>query len=405
MQHPLPLRNTPMNLPLLALAVAAFGIGTTEFVILGLLPEVASDLAVSIPAAGMLVSAYALGVAVGGPILAVATARMPRKTTLAWLMALFILGNVGCALAPNYAWLMVARVATSFCHAAFFGIGAVVAASVVEPHKRAQAMALMFTGLTLANVLGVPLGTLMGQHLGWRSTFWAVAVIGVLAIAAVLRWVPNLRHTLSGSALGEFRVLRNKQVWLALGVTVLASTSMFTVFTYISPILRDVTGVSPKNISGVLLLCGVGLTIGNLLGGRLADWKLMPSLMGIFAVLAVVLATFSFTSALLWPAIATVVVWGMVAFSAGTPLQARVMSQAGDTPSLASTLNIGAFNLGNAIGAWLGGVVIDAGWSLQSIPLVAAGITLAALALTVYTARLDRPPVASRTQLVECEAG
>ena len=163
--------------------------------------------------------------------------------------------------------------------------------------------------------------------------------------------------------------------------------------------------MSPQNISGVLLLCGVGLTIGNLLGGRLADWKLMPSLMGIFAVLAVVLATFSFTSALLWPAIATVVVWGMVAFSAGTPLQARVMSQAGDTPSLASTLNIGAFNLGNAIGAWLGGVVIDAGWSLQSIPLVAAGITLAALALTVYTARLDRPPVASRTQLVECEAG
>ncbi|MCX7276697.1 MAG: MFS transporter, partial [Burkholderiales bacterium] len=187
-----------MNLPLLALAVAAFGIGTTEFVIMGLLPDVAADLAVSIPSAGMLVSAYALGVAVGGPILAVATARLPRKTTLAWLMALFVLGNVGCALAPNYSWLMVARVITSFCHAAFFGIGAVVAASVVEPHKRAQAMSLMFAGLTLANVLGVPLGTLLGQHTGWRSTFWAVAVIGVLATLAVLRWVPVLRQTLAG---------------------------------------------------------------------------------------------------------------------------------------------------------------------------------------------------------------
>ena len=394
-----------MNLPLFALAVAAFGIGTTEFVILGLLPEVAQDLAVTIPAAGMLVSAYALGVAVGGPILAVATARLPRKTTLAWLMALFILGNVGCALAPNYQWLMVARVATAFCHAAFFGIGAVVAGSVVEPHKRAQAMSLMFAGLTLANVLGVPLGTLMGQHLGWRSTFWAVAVIGVLAILAVLRWVPNLRHTLSGSALGEFRVLRNKQVWLALALSVVASTSMFTVFTYIAPILRDVTGVSPQNVSGVLLLCGVGLTIGNLLGGRLADWRLMPSLIGIFSVLAVVLAAFHFTSAWLWPSVATVVLWGLVSFSAGTPLQARVISQAGDAPSLASTLNIGAFNLGNAIGAWLGGAVITAGGSLQSIPLVAACVTLCALALAVYVAWLDQRGAMVPAGLARCEAG
>ena len=393
-----------MNLPLFAMAVAAFGIGTTEFVILGLLPEVAQDLAVTIPAAGMLVSAYALGVAVGGPILAVATARLPRKTTLAWLMALFILGNVGCALAPNYQWLMVARVATAFCHAAFFGIGAVVAGSVVEPHKRAQAMSLMFAGLTLANVLGVPLGTLMGQHLGWRSTFWAVAVIGVLAILAVLRWVPNLRHTLSGSALGEFRVLRNKQVWLALALSVVASTSMFTVFTYIAPILRDVTGVSPQNVSGVLLLCGVGLTIGNLLGGRLADWRLMPSLIGIFSVLAVVLVAFHFTSAWLWPSVATVVLWGLVSFSAGTPLQARVISQAGDAPSLASTLNIGAFNLGNAIGAWLGGAVITAGGSLQSIPLVAACVTLCALALAVYVAWLDQRGAVAPAGLAACEA-
>lgn len=379
-----------MNLPLLALAVAAFGIGTTEFVILGLLPEMAQDLSVSIPAAGMLVSAYALGVAVGGPILAVATTRMPRKVTLAWLMVLFILGNLGCALAPSYNWLMVARVATAFCHAAFFGIGAVVAASVVAPNKQAQAMSLMFSGLTLANVLGVPLGTLLGQHSGWRSTFWVVAAIGVVALFAVLRWVPKTQHASTGSALGEFRVLKRKHVVLGLSLSVVASTSMFTMFTYIAPILRDVTGVTPEQVSGVLLLCGVGITIGNLLGGRLADWKLLPSLIGIFMVLAVVLAVFSITSAWVWPAVATVVVWGMVSFAVGTPIQARVVSQAGDAPALASTLNIGAFNLGNAIGAWLGGVVISAGWSLQSIPLVAAGVAVGALLLAVYMAWLDK---------------
>lgn len=378
-----------MNLPLLALAIAAFGIGTTEFVIMGLLPEVATDLGVTIPAAGMLVSAYALGVAVGGPFLAVATAKLPRKTTLAWLMGLFILGNIGCALAPDYGWLMAARVLTSFCHAAFFGIGAVVATQVVAPHKRAQAMSMMFAGLTLANVLGVPLGTLLGQHTGWRSTFWAVSVIGVLAMAAVLRWVPALRQALSGSALGEFRVLRHTQVWLALGMSMLASTAMFTMFTYITPILRDVTGIAPQNVSYVLLLCGVGLTIGNLLGGRLADWRLMPSLMCIFAAIAVVLATFSVTSQWVWPAVATLVLWGVVSFATGAPLQVRVVSQAGDASSLASTLNIGAFNLGNALGAWLGGAAIAANWSLRSLPLLAAGVALAALALTLFSARLE----------------
>ncbi|MDR7377412.1 DHA1 family inner membrane transport protein [Rhodoferax ferrireducens] len=394
-----------MNLPLLALAIAAFGIGTTEFVIMGLLPEVAGDLGVSIPSAGMLVSAYALGVAVGGPILAVATARLPRKTTLAWLMALFVLGNVGCALAPDYGWLMVARVLTSFCHAAFFGIGAVVATSVVEPHKRAQAMSLMFAGLTLANVLGVPLGTLLGQQAGWRSTFWVVAVIGVLAMLAVLRWVPALRQNLSGSVLGEFRVLKVKQVWLALGTSALASAALFTVFTYITPILRDVTGVAPQNVSGVLLLCGVGLTIGNLVGGRLADWKLMPSLMGIFAAVATVLVVFSFTSAWLWPAVITLMLWGMASFATGAPLQVRVVSQAGTAPGLASTLNIGAFNLGNAAGAWLGGAAIDIGWSLQALPLVAAGVAVLALGVTAYSAWLERRGPQLRGAVLGCETG
>ncbi|MCX7279481.1 MAG: SCP2 sterol-binding domain-containing protein [Burkholderiales bacterium] len=234
------------------------------------------------------------------------------------------------------------------------------------------------------------------------ASFDAILTGKMNAMAAVLRWVPALRQTLSGSALGEFRVLRHKQVWLALGMSVLASTSLFTMFTYITPILRDVTGVAPQNVSGVLLLCGVGLTIGNLLGGRLADWKLMPSLMAIFAALAAVLTTFSYTSAWLWPAIITLMVWGMASFAVGAPLQVRVVSQAGEASSLASTLNIGAFNLGNALGAWLGGAVIDLGWSLQTLPLVSAGVAVCALGLTAYTARLDRRPVALQPAMAGC---
>jgi DHA1 family inner membrane transport protein len=378
-----------MNRALLALAVAAFGIGTTEYVIMGLLPEMAGDLAVTIPQAGLLISAYALGVTLGGPLLTVATTRLPRKSTLAGLMILFILGNLGCALAPSYSLLMVARVLTAFCHAAFFGIGAVVAAGLVPRDKRAQAISLRFGGLTLANVLGVPAGTILGQWAGWRSTFWAVTVIGLMALAAVIRWVPSQPSDRNGGILKELNVLRVPQIWLTLLMSVVSSTSMFALFTYISPVLRDVVGIAPRHIGGVLLLCGVGLTAGNLVGARLGDWKMMPSLMGACLALIVVLVAFSLVSSQWIPAVAILCLWSAAVFAVTTILQARVVDLAHEGASLASTLNIGAFNLGNAVGAWLGGRVIDAGLPLTDLSWAAAVVALVALGLSAFSAWLD----------------
>lgn len=388
------MKTAAFPLPLLALALAAFGIGTTEFVIMGLLPEVAADLRVSIPSAGLLVSGYALGVAVGAPILAVLTASMPRKRALIFLLGLFIAGNACSAIAPGYYTLLAARVLTAFCHGAFFGIGAVVAASLVPANRQAQAIALMFTGLTLANVLGVPAGTALGQVAGWRSTFWAVTGIGVVAMAAVVAVVPARLALPQVRLIHEFAVLRKPQVWLALGMTVLGFGGVFTVFTYIAPILEQVTGVSPHAVTLILLLFGAGLTVGNTLGGKLADWKLMPALMGILAAMALVLLLFTRTMHGQAAAMVTVFVWGVFAFATVPPLQMRVVAKAGEAPNLASTLNIGAFNLGNAFGAWLGGAVIAQGAPLSALPLAGALVALGGLGLTVWSALLDRKPVA-----------
>ncbi|SAL62693.1 MFS transporter [Caballeronia telluris] len=390
-----------MPIPLLALAISAFAIGTTEFVIMGLLPNVARDLAVSIPSAGLLVTGYALGVAVGAPLLAVLTSRMPRKLALQLLMAVFIVGNVLCAVAPGYGLLMVARVVTSFAHGSFFGIGAVVAASLVPAEKRASAIALMFTGLTLANVLGVPFGTFIGQEFGWRATFWIVAGLGVLSALGVTALVPN-RHDAGPSRLGhEVRVLKDRQVWLALAMTVIGFGGVFVVFTYIAPILEQVGGFSPRGVTLVLVLFGVGLTIGNTIGGKLADRALMPSLMGILIALALVMAVFATTSHSQIGTIVTVFVWGIAAFATVPPLQTRVVEKAKAAPNLASTLNIGAFNVGNAGGAWLGGVVLERGHPLDSLPWVAAAVAIVALAVTWYAARLDARPVVSGAKAVD----
>ena len=384
-----------MPIPLLALAISAFAIGTTEFLILGLLPDVARDLRVTIPAAGLLVTGYALGVAAGAPLLAALTSRMPRKLALQLLMGVFIVGNVMCAVASNYSLLMVARVVASFAHGSFFGIGAVVAASLVPQEKRASAVALMFTGLTLANVLGVPFGTFIGQELGWRATFWIVAGLGVLSALGVTALVPN-RHDAAPSGLGrEVRVLRDPQVWLALGMTVVGFGGVFVVFTYIAPILEQVGGFSPRAVTLILVLFGIGLTIGNTIGGRLADRALMRSLMGILIALAVVMAVFAKTSHSQIGAIVTIFVWGIAAFATVPPLQTRVVEKAKDAPNLASTLNIGAFNMGNAGGAWLGGAVLTHGYGLDLLPWAAAAVALAALAVTWFAARLDSPRVPS----------
>jgi DHA1 family inner membrane transport protein len=375
---------------LMALAMASFGIGTTEFVIMGLLPDVARDMSATIPQAGLLVSGYALGVAFGAPILAVATARLDRRRALLLLIAIFIIGNALCALAPSYALLMGARIVTAFCHGAFFGIGAVVAARVVPAQQKVQAIALMFTGLTLANVLGVPFGTAIGQAAGWRATFWAVVGIGVVAAAALYAWLPRGIAPAGGGLIQEARTLGRAQVLLAMLISILASASLFSVFTYITPILERVSGDSPQRVTWVLLLLGLGLTIGNLVGGRLGDWRLMPSVIGIFTLLILVLASFTVTDHLPRLSAATLFVWGAVAFALVSPLQMRVLNEASGAPNLASTLNQGAFNLGNAAGAFAGDLALTHGLSYGKVPWIAAGFAAAGLGVALLSYRLDR---------------
>jgi len=380
-----------MPLPILALAVASFCIGTTEFVIMGLLPEVAADLGVGIPAAGLLVTGYALGVVVGAPIIAVATANMPRKPVLVALAALFVLGNLLCAVAPTYGLLMAARIVTAFGHGAFFGIGSVVAASLVAPRKQASAIALMFAGLTLANILGVPGGTALGEAFGWRSTFFAVVLIGLASVAAIAWLVPaNVARPSGGGLLGEVRVLGKLQVWLAMLISALASCSLFAVFTYVKPFLTDVSGLSTETVTWVLLLFGGGMTIGNIIGGRLADWKLMPTVIGTLLLLAALLASLARFGGHPAYAVTAVFVWGMLVFIIIPPLQLRVVGTASEAPNLAATLNQGAFNVGNAVGAWAGATALTAGVTYQGLPFVGAAIALMAVAVALFSQRLDR---------------
>ena len=388
---PAPLQPATGNprLPLLALGAAAFGIGTTEFVIMGLLPQVAGDLGVSIPQAGLLVTAYALSVTFGSPLLAVATARMDRRRALMLLMGVFILGNLLCALAPSYWLLMAARVLTALCHGAFFGLGAVVAASIVLPGRKAQAISMMFAGLTLANVLGVPAGTALGEAMGWRSTFYVVVLIGIAAAAALALFLPRRLPIPRVSLAQEARSLMSRQVLLAMLISILSSASLFSVFTYIAPLLGEVTGMSTHGVTLMLLLFGVGLTLGNVLGGRLADWRLMPSVIAVITLIIPLLCLFAFTSRAVVPAALTLFVWGVAAFALIAPLQLRVVNEAAQAPSLASTLNQGAFNFGNAIGAWAGGLALTRGVAYDHLPFMGAAIAAAALGLAVLSHLLD----------------
>ncbi|AZO66693.1 MULTISPECIES: MFS transporter [unclassified Mesorhizobium] len=380
-----------MPLPILALAIASFCIGTTEFVIMGLLPEVAADLGVSIPSAGLLVTGYALGVVFGAPVIAVATAHMPRKPVLIGLAMLFVVGNLLCAIAPNYWLLMAARVFTAFGHGAFFGIGSVVAASLVPRNKRASAIALMFAGLTLSNILGVPGGTALGEAYGWRATFLAVVGIGLISVAAIAWLVPaGITQPSGGGLLGEVRVLGKLQVWLAMLISALASASLFAVFTYIKPYLTDVSGLSTATVTWVLLLFGGGMTIGNIIGGRLADWKLMPTVIGTLLMLALLLVGFAEFGAIAAVAVFIVFLWGLLVFVIVPPLQIRVVEAASEAPNLAATLNQGAFNIGNAAGAWVGGVALSLGVSYANLPLVGAALALLAVAVAVMSQTLDR---------------
>jgi DHA1 family inner membrane transport protein len=380
-----------LTLPLAALAVGAFGIGTTEFVVMGLLPDVARDLDASIPAAGLIVAGYAAGVVVGAPILAIVTAGLPRKGALIGLMALFAFGNLMCALAPSYGFLMAARVLTAFAHAAFFGIGAVVAADLAPQNQRAQAMSMMFAGLTLANVLGVPGGTALGQALGWRAAFGCVALIGAVAACGVAVFVPREPRPNASDVLREFGVLRDVRVVLGMAMSAASAASFFAVFTYIAPILETVTGVSPRTVSGMLVIYGVGLTVGNFLGGRLADhWSPLRTIAGLFFAVMAVLAAFTLTSHDAVAAGLTMFVWGVVAFALVSPLQMRVIDVARGAPNLVSTLNQGAFNIGCGAGAWFGGLAIRLGAGYDETPWVGVAIALVGLGLTLVSMTLDR---------------
>ncbi|MBO1333237.1 MFS transporter [Streptomyces sp. VRA16 Mangrove soil] len=380
-----------MPLALLALAVGAFGIGTTEFVMMGLLPNVADDLHVSIPTAGHLVSAYALGVVIGAPLLAALTARMPRRRVLIGLMVLFVVGNAVSAAAPDYHWLLAARFVSGLPHGAFFGVGAVVATSLVAPERKARSVSLMFLGLTVANIVGVPVATAMGQQLGWRATFLAVSAIGLAAIASLVALVPaDHGHGQSVGVRGELRALRSLPVWLALGTTVAGFGALFSVYSYITPMLTDAAGFADSSVTLLLALFGVGATMGNLLGGRLADRSLRGTLFGGLTSLGVVLAAFPLLMRTEWSAPLGVLLLGLTAFLTGSPLQLMVMEKAASAPSLASSANQAAFNLANAGGAWIGGLALAAGFGVTS-PAV-AGAALAVLGLAVATAayRVDR---------------
>jgi DHA1 family inner membrane transport protein len=378
-----------MRKPLLALAVSAFGIGTSEFIIMGLLPDLAHSFQVSIPKTGILVSGYALSVTLGSPLVALALSHMDRKRALLILMGMFVAGNALCALAPTFLLLLFARILTALCHGAFFGIGSIVAFHLVPRSERAQAITLMFSGLTLANVLGVPAGTALGQAFGWRFAFWALVPIGLIAGLGLFRMVPHqpaekleLKH--------EFRAALRPQVQLVLALSTLSSVSLFCVFTYVAPILEQVTHLSPAAVTRVLVVFGVGITVGNLLGGRLADWKQMPVLLTGFVLLIALFLIMPFVELTVVPAVIMIFVWGCVHFATGSPLQARIVDQAKGAPNLASTLNQGAFNLGNAIGASLGGIMLTEGVGYRYLSWGSAAVASVALLVALIALRVEQ---------------
>lgn len=395
-----------MPLSLFALFLAAFAFGTAEFVIAGVLPDVALGLGVSIPVAGYLVSGYAIGVAVGGPALAVLTKKLNRKLLVVLLGIGFTLGQALCAMAPNFELLLMARIFVSVLHGTYFGIAFVIATSIVPPQRRGFAMALILSGLTVSNVLGVPGGTAIGTMLDWRATFWAVGAFGLVASLVITLVLPaNAGAAASqGSLRHEFAALKRQQVFLGFAIAVLVMVGQYSVFTYIAPLLLEVTGLSPEFVPALLLLYGIGATIGVFIGGRLADWRLVPSLLTIISLQVVMFTALYFISP--HPVLMSVgvIIWGGVNFAVGSPLQSRMLLWSADAPNLTSTLIPAGFNIGIAIGAFLGAAIIDAGWGYQSLALIGvAAVAIAGLialwsAVWEERARLAPPlaPVAAQ---------
>ena len=384
-----------MPIALLALTISAFAIGTTEFVIVGLIPTIAADLGVSLPSAGLLVSLYALGVAVGAPVLTALTGKVPRKALLLALMALFTVGNLVAWQSPGYESLIVARILTGLAHGVFFSIGSIIAASVVPKEKAASAIAIMFTGLTVALVTGVPLGTFIGQHFGWRATFLAVAALGVIAFLGSLVFVPkNVPHSKPATLRQQIGVLAQPRLLLVYAMTAVGYGGSFIAFTFLAPILEQITGFSASSVGAVMLAYGISVAIGNLWGGKLADRRgPIPALKLIFLLLAVVLAVLTFTAPNRWLMLATVLAWGAVAFGNVPGLQVYVVKQAQrfapQAVDVASGLNIAAFNVGIAAGAWGGGLIV-AQVGLIHTAWIGAVVVLVALSLTAWSGKLDQ---------------
>ncbi len=378
-----------MPLGLLALAIGGFGVGLTEFVIMGLLPEVSTDFEVTEAKAGWLISGYALTVAVGAVLLTAAVTRLPRKPVLMGLMVLFIIGNLLCAIAPTYDVMMTGRVIAALCHGAFFGIGSVVAASMVAPEKRAGAIALFFGGLTTANVLGVPFGTLLGQQFGWRSAFWAITAIGVVALVGLAALIRTPAEKPVAPALRvELAAFRNSQVWLSLAITVLGWGGVFGAFTYIAFTLTEVSGFASSSVPWLLALFGGGLVVGNVLGGKAADRNLSRTLLTLFATVAVILGFFALTAGSKPATVLSLLALGGFGFAMVPGLQMRIMGYADAAPTLASGANISAFNVGNGLGAWLGGVTITAGLGYTSPIWAGTALTVTGLMVLLLATRL-----------------
>ncbi|TDD91231.1 MFS transporter [Saccharopolyspora karakumensis] len=382
-----------MPVALVALALGGFGIGLTEFVIMGLLPEVAGDFDVSIPVAGYLISGYALAVAVGAIFLTAAVTRLPRKKVLVSLMFLFIAGNLLSAVAPVYELMLAGRILAALTHGTFFGIGSVVAAALVPPNRKAGAVAIMFTGLTTANVLGVPLGTFLGQALGWRSTFWAITAIGLVALIGIQLLVPGAKVDADVAPTrlrAELAALRHPQVWWTVAITILAFGGMFGAFTYIAPLVTEVSGFAAGTVPWLMLVFGVGLFAGNLFGARMADRDLDATMLVLLVGLTAVMAAFGLLAGFKVITVVAILLMGGFGFGTVPPLQTRVMTYGGDAPTMASAINIAAFNVGNALGAWLGGLTIAAGLGFTSPLWVGAALAAVSVVL-MATASATKP--------------
>ncbi|MEU6055332.1 MFS transporter [Streptomyces xanthochromogenes] len=385
-----------MPLAVLALAISGFAIGVAEFVIAGLLPDIGSALSVSTPTAGLLVSGYAIGVVVGAPTLAFAARRMERRRLLIQLMALFLAGTVLSAIAPTYAVLMAGRIVSALAHGAFFGVAMVVAAGLVAEDKRGRAISMIGAGLTLSTVLGVPLGTLVGQHLGWRWAFWLVALCAAAGLAGIAALVPVSRPDTAADLRSEISVLRRPAVVLTLLTTVFGFGGVMTSYTYIADTMTRVTGFSAGAVTMITMIFGLGMFAGNLVGGRLTDRRPTLALWGSLALLVAVLAVFTLTVHSKPAACVTVFFFGAAAFATIPPLQTRIMRQADGAPTLASASNIAAFNLANTAGPLLGGWVISAGFGYAALNGAAALVSAVGLVLALVTVAAGRAPARSR---------